>query len=101
MENPAGYLYRVGQRWGRRQRRVVPTPREAPSTRQDPWFEPGLTPALKNLSVKQRVAVVLRHGLDMTYGDIARLTDSSQSAVRKNVQRALAELRKALEVDDE
>ncbi len=100
MENPAGYLYRVGQRWGGRQR-----PRRirfgvVDSTRE-PWVEPGLAAALQSLSVRQRVAVVLRHGLDMDYSDIALLTNSTETTARKNVQRALARLRKALEADGE
>jgi len=100
MKNPAGYLYRVGQRWGGRQR-----PRRVGfgivDSTQEPWFEPGLRAALEGLPGKQRVAVVLRHGLDMDYSDIARLTNSTEATIRKNVQRALAGLRKALEVDDE
>ncbi len=97
MENPAGYLYRVGQRWGGRQRPGLDRFGVVDSTRE-PWVEPGLAAAMQSLSVKQRVAVVLRHGLDMDYSEIARLTNSTETTVRKNVQRALAGLRKALEV---
>ncbi len=97
MENPLGYLYRVGQRWGRNQR-----PRRfvwgANDSIHEHSFEPGLIPALKELPSKQRVCVVLRHGLDMDYAEIARLTNSSHAASRKNVERALSRLRQALEV---
>jgi RNA polymerase sigma factor (sigma-70 family) len=97
MDNPAGYLFRVGQRWGRRSR-----PRTfslgVVHSEDSAWFEPGLVPALDALSDKQRVAVVLRHGSDMGYSEIAELTGMSETAVRKNVERALAALRKALEV---
>lgn len=100
MENPAGYLFRVGQRWGGRQQ-----PRHVRfgivHSTEDPWFEPGLAAALKGLSVKQRVAVVLRHGSDMDYSEIARLTSSTEPAVRKNVERGLARLRKTMEVAGE
>jgi RNA polymerase sigma-70 factor (ECF subfamily) len=98
MDNPAGYLFRVGQRWGRRSRRkrvhfdVVESP-------TGPWFEPGLGTALAALPAKQRVAVVLRHGSDMTYRQIAGLTNQSEASVRKQVERALASLRVALKVD--
>lgn len=100
MENPAGYLYRMGQRWGRRQRRGSVAFGEVASS-PDHWFEPGLESALRDLPVKQRMAVVLRHGLDLSYRDIASLTSQSETAVRKSVQRALARLRQALEVEDE
>jgi len=100
MENPEGYLFRVGQRWGRRS-----APRRVQfavvDSIQDLWFEPGLEAALVGLPVKQRVAVVLRHGSDMSYSNIARLTNSNEASARKNVERGLAGLRKALEVEDE
>ena len=96
-ENPAGYLYRVGQRWGRRQPVSFPLFGDVASN-ADQWIEPGLIPALEALPTRQRVAVVLRHGLDMSYREIAELTGSNEPAIRKNVERALATLRKALEV---
>lgn len=99
MENPAGYLFRVGQRWGGQRPRRVRF--GIVDSTQDPWFEPGLAAALESLPVKQRVAVVLRHGSDMDYWDIARLTNSTEATVRKNVERGLAGLRKSLEVDGE
>lgn len=97
MENPAGYLYRVGQRWGRRHR--LPLLRLGDiAGNDDRWIEPGLIRALEVLPTQQRVAVVLRHGLDMGYREIAELTRSKEPAVRKNVERALVTLRKVLEV---
>lgn len=97
MENPAGYLYRVGQRWGRRHSHSLLRLGDVAGN-DDRWIEPGLIPALEALPTHQRVAVVLRHGLDMGYAEIADLTGSNESAVRKNVERALATLRKVLEV---
>ena len=100
MENPAGYLFRVGQRWGRHRRPLRVEFEVLDSTREH-WFEPGLEAALKSLPARQRVAVILRHGTDMSYPDIARLTNSLEATVRKNVERGLVRLRKILEVDDE
>jgi DNA-directed RNA polymerase specialized sigma24 family protein len=100
MENPAGYLFRVGQRWGRHHRRLR-VEFEVLEPAREPWFEPGLGPALRSLPAKQRVAVILRHGTDMSYSDIALLTNSVEATVRKNVERGLASLREILEVDDE
>ncbi len=95
LENPVGYLFRVGQRWSRRQRsrRVVlfDTPGRA-----DPWVEPDLIPALEALPAKQRMAVVLRHGADWSYQRISEVTGMSQDSARKNVQRGLSTLRKRL-----
>lgn len=70
MKNPAGYLYRVGQTWGRRNKRQ---PKILPDVREnhEPWVEPRLTEALSLLSERQRVAVVLRHGSDWDYDQIA------------------------------
>ena len=98
LENPAGYLFRVGQRWGRRQR-PKPVRFGIVDSAPNPWFEPGLAPALAALPTKQRVAVVLRHGSDMAYRDIAELTSQSESTVRKHVERGLKTLRTALGVD--
>ena len=97
VENPAGYLYRVGQRWGRRHRRPLRRFGDIAGN-DDRWIEPGLIRALEALPTQQRVAVVLRHGLDMGYRGIAELTESKEPAVRKKVERALVTLRKALEV---
>lgn len=97
MDNPAGYLFRVGQNWGRRnatRRLVLPPVVE----HREPWVEPALPAALDGLSDKQRVAVMLRHGSDWDYERIGRLMDITEAAARKNVQRGMDRLRHALEV---
>ncbi len=100
MDNPAGYLYRVGQTWGRRNRRPAASLR-AVATHHETWVEPSLPDALGSLTEKQRVAVMLRHGSDWSYERIAEFTGASPAGVRKNVERALARLRVALEVNIE
>jgi DNA-directed RNA polymerase specialized sigma24 family protein len=100
MANPAGYLYRVGQTWGRRnghQPKALP----AVSEHHEPWVEPRLPEALAALSDHQRVAVVLRHGVDWSYDQIAEFLESSTVSVRKNVERGLTNLRVTLEVSHE
>lgn len=96
MENPAGYLYRVGYRRGirRRRRPVFPTPPE----RSEPWVEPGLPDALARLSGRQRTAVVLVHSFGWTYVEVAGVMGVSVSTVRNHVARGMAKLRAALEV---
>ena len=59
MDNPVGFLYRVGQTHAgrlRRRGRIV-----LPSVVADsvPWVEPGLPKALRKLSERQRTVVVL------------------------------------------
>lgn len=100
MDNPAGYLFRVGQTWGRRNRRPTGSLPSIP-VHHEAWVEPSVPHALESLSEKQRVAVVLRHGSDWSYERIAELMGGSPAAVRKNVERALSRLRVALEVNIE
>jgi RNA polymerase sigma factor (sigma-70 family) len=97
MEHPLAYLFRVGQSRSRsRDARVVfPAPAEA----EMPWIEPALPLALESLSEQQRVTVVLAHGFGWTHREIADLLDVSTSTVQNHIERAMAKLRAALEVD--
>lgn len=97
MDNPAGYLYRVGQSEARRHFRpsaYLPA-QAAPGL---PAFEPGLAPALESLSEPQRVSVVTVHALGWTLREAAELLDVDVSTVRTHIARAMTKLRTALEV---
>lgn len=100
LENPAGYLYRVGQSWAKRRplRRVlfpnVPTSSE-------PWFEPALGPALQALSARQRQAVILVHAMGLSQAETASMLGLKPSSVQNHLQRGLSRLRIALGVEDE
>ena len=97
MDNPTGYLYRVGQHAASRSsRRTAYLP--APHADELPSFDPGLLPALAQLTESQRVAVVLVHGYGWSQTETARLLDVSHATVRTHLARALAHLQKALEV---
>jgi DNA-directed RNA polymerase specialized sigma24 family protein len=96
MDNPVGYLYRVGQ--SRTRTRRAPT-LPAPAELGLPDVEPGLVPALLALSVQQRAAVWLVHGCGWSYREVAEAMDVSASAVGTHVSRALEHLRSRLEVD--
>jgi DNA-directed RNA polymerase specialized sigma24 family protein len=96
MANPVGYLYRVGQSRTRR-RRLALVP--APASAEMPWIEPGLERAVADLTEMQRVAVVLVHGFGWTASEVAELLDVKATTVQTHVERALARLRVALEVD--
>lgn len=97
MENPAGYLYRVGQTAARRARRpqgFLPQP----DTRDLPAFEPGLLPALEALSELQRSCVVMVHAFGWSQAEVAELLDISPSTVRTHLARGLTRLQQRLEV---
>ena len=97
MENPAGYLYRVGQskaRWYHRPRVCFPSPLRAAI----PQVEPRLPEALQQLTRNQRVAVVLVHGLEWTEEEVAALIGRSRSTVHTHLERGVARLRQELEV---
>jgi RNA polymerase sigma-70 factor (ECF subfamily) len=96
MENPAGYLYRVGQSRTKARRRVaLPSPTDL----RLPDVEPALIPALLALPDQQRTAVWLVHACGWTYAEAADAMEISRSAVGTHVSRALDALRRALEVD--
>ncbi len=99
MENPAGFLYRVGQS---RTRRMARRPVRFPATAavELPWVEPALPGALESLTDSQRVAVVLVHGYGWQLREVAELTGIAVTTVQNHVERALTKLRAALEVDD-
>ncbi len=99
MDNPAGYLYRVGQHKAIRRRRSRPLFPAAP-THSDPIVEPGLPRALTSLSAKQRQVVVLVHGYEMTHQEAADLLGVSRGSVQRHLERGLAKLRHSLGVSD-
>ena len=95
MDNPAGYLYRVGQTSARRMRRrapVLPAVRAA----ELPWVEPGLPDALARLSDRQRTVVWLVHGLGWSQVDAAELLGLSAASVATHLRRGMARLRRSL-----
>lgn len=101
MANPVGYLFRVGQTAARRSTaRVVPIDRSSTvdSTDASRLPEPRLMPAIRGLSEQQRVCVVLVHGYGWTQREAAELLELSPSTVRNHLDRALAHLRRSLEV---
>jgi DNA-directed RNA polymerase specialized sigma24 family protein len=99
MDNPAGYLYRVGlnrvRRSQRRKQRVV-----FPESHggELPWVEPDLPQALADLSVKQRATVVLIHGFGWTVREVAEMFSVSAGTVQKHDERAMRKLRSSLKV---
>jgi len=99
MENPAGYVYRVGERLGRRMSRRAKSI-DFMTRNVDPAdFEPKLAPALADLSPRQRTCVVLVHALGWTQRETAVFLGLSTSSVQKHEERGVEGLRRALGVD--
>jgi DNA-directed RNA polymerase specialized sigma24 family protein len=95
MDNPAGYLYRVGKHYGMRHRnRPIRLPR--PPEAAHPWVEPALPAALDRLSEKQRVAVLLTKSFQWTFEETAEVLGVSIGTVEKHVERGMGKLRRAL-----
>lgn len=102
MDNPTGYLYRVGQSAVRRQarleRRMVDLPveeRPVEGGTGDP--DPSLHEALAALHPDQRAAVVLVHAHGYPYAEAAALLDIPVSTLKNHLHRGRARLRAELE----
>jgi DNA-directed RNA polymerase specialized sigma24 family protein len=100
MENAVGYLYRVGQSRTRRMARRTPRFPGVGVTPELPWVEPALPAAMQALTEHQRVCVVLVHGYGWQLREVAELLGIAVTTVQNHVERGLAKLRAALEVDD-
>lgn len=102
IDNPVGYLYRVGRTLALRSgARDVPVAEPVPSpTVPDDSFEPGLAPALARLSEVQRSAIVLVSGFGYTLREAAEVLGVTASTVHRDCERALARLRSELEVQN-
>jgi len=91
MDNPAGYLYRVGQSRSRPRRKLAAFP--TPASLGLPDVEPRLGLALEGLSERQRVCVMLVYAFEWTHQEVADLLELSRSTVQNHVERGLEHLR--------
>lgn len=96
MENPVGYLYRVGQ--SRSRPRLVPQPFPPVPAGDGVLVEPELPRALAGLSERERLAVVLIEGFGWTFREVAELEELTVSSVQSYLNRGLTKLRAALGV---
>lgn len=99
MDNPIGFLYRVGQSRSRPARRPPLFP--APPQVDGVWVEPELPRALAALSERERLAVVLIEGFGWHFREVADLADVSVSSVQSYLARGLRKLRTALGVTED
>lgn len=95
LDNKVAYLFRVGQSKSRDRKAPVTFER---GESNDPWFDPGLAPALGSLTEHQRVAVVLVNGFDWKLREVAELLNVGVSTVQSHLERGMRSLRNALEV---
>ena len=100
MDNPVGYLFRVGQSRSRSYRRARVWFPEVPPN-DLPEVDPRLPAALRRLSPKQRAAVVLLFVEELSEREVAEALEISRGSVRKHAERGLARLRNALGVTDD
>lgn len=98
MDNPVGYLYRVGSNEARKPKRAMLAKDLSNVTERIPWIEPELAPALAGLSEHQRIVIALVHGFEWSLREVAELLDISKSTVRTHEQRAMRSLRRQLGV---
>ena len=101
VDNPGGWVYRVGLNWAtsrwRRRRREHPLPAD---------LDPAATPvdleavtvlaALRRLDTRSRAVVVCRVLLDMSTAQTAAALDIAEGTVKSRLARALATLRASL-----
>jgi RNA polymerase sigma-70 factor (ECF subfamily) len=88
--------------WGRREalRRNAGDPDELPETAAPTEAIGGeLMPALAKLPPEQRAVVVLRHLLEYTPGEIARMLELPRGTVNSRLRRGLDQLRDLIEVE--
>lgn len=101
MDNPAGFLYRVGRDRGRKLPKPVGTVHLDRVVEGMPWVEPQLPAELARLPMKQRMVFTLIHGYEWSFTEVADLLDISKATVQTHERRAMAKLRKRLGADDE
>ena len=100
MDNPAGYLFRIGQnkardmagrsRWSSRDEVVF----------EEPWAEPAFGQAWSALSDRQRTVVGLVYGFDWSLSEVADLLGVSKGTVQTFEKRAMKKLRRDLGVEE-
>ena len=98
MDNPVGYLWRVGRSSANRQMGWTRTVKFPPEITADADASPiDLSPALSRLRPKQRTCVLLVHAFGWTYTEVATHLGISVAAVTNHVHRGLKTLRHVTE----
>ena len=96
LENPVGYLYKVGRGKGRRATRRRQPILDPVDTSRIPDVEPKLPEALTKLSERQRNVVVLVHCFQWSQSEVGDLLGLSKSTVRNHLERGMETLRQVI-----
>lgn len=99
MDNPSGYLYRVGRNRVRHRRRKRPLLPPLPEGKL-PWIEPKLPQALGRLTEQQRVSVMLVYGFGWTFTEVGQYLDVAKSTVQTHLERGMRRLRRELGIEE-
>ena len=99
MDNPAAYVFRVGQNRARKQVKRSRWLSRDEIVYTEPWAEPGFGPAWSSLSDRQRAVVGLVHGFDWSLKEAADLLGISKGAAQTHENRAMRKLRRDLGVE--
>lgn len=104
LQNPGGWVYRVGLNWAtswwrkRRREQPMPTGHEV-ATDDDPQATSALA-AVRELPAAPRAVVVCRVLLDLSTVETAELLGIPEGTVKSRLARALTALREALNEED-
>lgn len=104
MDNPAGYLWRVGQtsvRGTTRHRSWMSSEPSFSTTSTDADFKPALVGAMSALPPRQRAAVLLVHGYGYSLSEAADQMGCRIRTLRHHLDRGLVKLRHSLGVTDD
>jgi len=100
LDNPGGWVYRVGLNWSRSVLRRVRRPDRTPTgqlfTDAPVAGEPAVVAALMTLSVEHRAVVVCRHLLGWSEAETAAALGLRRGTVKSRTSRALTLLREQL-----
>lgn len=95
---------RTTLRYARKQRTLVPAeeldlPVESGAVERSEEFPQRVWEYLEKLPEPQRVAIVLRHGLDYAVQEIAEATETSPNTVKYRLKEALEKIRRLVRLD--
>ncbi len=97
LDNPVGYLYRVGVRSRQASdRRSLLFEGDAARI---PDVEPKLVDSISRLPQRQRTVVVLVHCFEWSLSEVAEVTGLAKSTVQNHLERGMRSLRTSLGVD--
>ena len=96
MDNPVGYLYRLGVRKGRRSLKRRELLFDAVDSTRLPDVEPKLPEALGRLPQRQRSVVILIHCYGWSQSEVGEVLGLSKSTVRNHLERGMASLRRTI-----